>query len=94
VDPKRRNVVLSVVDHRWLVAGCVSGKILKGQTNTVLHGRLHGTSAEGGGRELMRSAGFGGYGGTIITTLVAMLVQSLLKRCRFGERQEDGRSAV
>ncbi len=61
-----------------LVVGWAAGRILQGES----HGRsmdiLMGVGAAVAGGFLMRSAGFGGYGGAIVTTIVAMIGAVLL----------------
>ncbi len=61
-----------------LVAGWSAGKILKGRAYGPFMDIAMGICGAVVGGMLMRSAGFGGYGGTIITTLVAMLGAVLL----------------
>ena len=55
-----------------LVAGWLAGKILKGNDYGPIMDIVMGIGGAVAGGLLMRSAGLGGYGGTIITTLVAM----------------------
>jgi len=61
-----------------LVAGWSAGKILKGNKYGPFVDVAMGICGAVVGGMFMRSAGFGGYGGTIITTLVAMLGAVLL----------------
>ncbi len=61
-----------------LAAGWSAGKILKGNGYGPLMDIAMGVCGAVVGGMLMRSEGFGGYGGTIITTLVAMLGAVLL----------------
>ena len=61
-----------------LVAGWSAGKILKGNKYGPFMDITMGICGAVVGGMLMRSAGIGGYGGTIITTLVAMLGAVLL----------------
>ncbi|PYU43364.1 MAG: GlsB/YeaQ/YmgE family stress response membrane protein [Acidobacteria bacterium] len=61
-----------------LVAGWSAGKILKGQAYGPFMDIAMGICGAVVGGMLMRSAGFGGYGGTIITTLVAVIGAVLL----------------
>ncbi len=77
-----------------LVAGWSAGKILKGHAYGPFMDIAMGICGAVVGGMLMRSAGFGGYGGTIITTLVAMLgavlltlVAGLVKGRRMSARQ-------
>lgn len=56
-----------------LVAGWSIGKILKGNGYGPVMDIAMGIGGAVTGGLLMQSAGFGGYGGTIITTLVAMI---------------------
>jgi len=53
--------VLSVVDHRWLVAGWSAGKILKGNGYGPLMDIAIGIGGAVAGGFFMRSAGFSGY---------------------------------
>ena len=66
----------------WIIVGLVvgwsAGKILKGHAYGPFMDIAMGICGAMAGGMLMRSAGFGGYGGTIITTLVAMLGAVLL----------------
>jgi uncharacterized membrane protein YeaQ/YmgE (transglycosylase-associated protein family) len=61
-----------------LVAGWSAGKILKGNACGPFMDIAMGIGGAVAGGMLTRSAGFGGYGGAIITTLVAMLGAVLL----------------
>ncbi len=61
-----------------LVAGWSAGKLLKGNGYGPFMDIAMGTCGAVVGGMLMRSAGYGGYGGTIITTLVAMICAVLL----------------
>ena len=77
-----------------LVAGWSAGKILKGHAYGPFIDIAMGICGAVVGGMLMRSAGIGGYGGTIITTLVAMLgavlltlVAGLVKGRRMSARQ-------
>jgi uncharacterized membrane protein YeaQ/YmgE (transglycosylase-associated protein family) len=77
-----------------LVAGWLAGKILKGDSYGPFMDIVMGIGGAMAGGLLMRSAGTRGYGGTIITTLVAMigavlltLVAGFLNGRRFFARQ-------
>jgi uncharacterized membrane protein YeaQ/YmgE (transglycosylase-associated protein family) len=61
-----------------LLAGWSAGKILKGNGYGPVMDVAMGIGGAVAGGLLMRSAGFGGYGGTIMTTLVAMIGAALL----------------
>jgi uncharacterized membrane protein YeaQ/YmgE (transglycosylase-associated protein family) len=61
-----------------LVAGWLAGKILKGDAYGPFMDLVMGIGGAVAGGLLMRSAGIRGYGGTIITTLVAMIGAVLL----------------
>jgi uncharacterized membrane protein YeaQ/YmgE (transglycosylase-associated protein family) len=61
-----------------LVAGWSAGKILKGNTYGPFMDIAMGICGAVAGGMLMRSAGFAGYGGTIITTVVALIGAVLL----------------
>jgi len=61
-----------------LVAGWSAGKLLKGDGYGPFMDIAMGICGAVVGGMLMRSAGYGGYGGTIITTLVAMICAVLL----------------
>jgi uncharacterized membrane protein YeaQ/YmgE (transglycosylase-associated protein family) len=56
-----------------LVAGWLAGKILKGNDYGPIMDLAMGIGGAVAGGLLMQSAGLGGYGGIIITTLVAMI---------------------
>ncbi len=66
----------------WIIVGLVvgwsAGKILKGNGYGPIMDIAMGICGALVGGMLMRSAGFGGYVGIIITTLVAMLGAVLL----------------
>jgi uncharacterized membrane protein YeaQ/YmgE (transglycosylase-associated protein family) len=66
----------------WIIVGLVvgwsAGKTLKGNGYGPLMDIAMGICGAVVGGMLMRSAGFGGYGGTIITTLGAMVGAVLL----------------
>ncbi len=61
-----------------LVAGWFARKILKGHDYGPIMDIVMGMGVAVAGGLLMRSAGLGGYGGTILTTLVAMIAAVLL----------------
>ena len=61
-----------------LIAGWSAGKILKGNAYGPFMDIGMGICGAVAGGMLMRSAGFGGYGGTIITTVVALIGAVLL----------------
>jgi uncharacterized membrane protein YeaQ/YmgE (transglycosylase-associated protein family) len=61
-----------------LVAGWSAGKTLKGNSYGPSMDIAMGVCGAVAGGVLMRFAGFAGYGGTIITTLVAMIGAVLL----------------
>ena len=61
-----------------LVAGWLAGKILKGNGYGPLMDMAIGIGGAVAGGFLMRSAGFGGYRGAIVTTIVAMVGAVLL----------------
>jgi uncharacterized membrane protein YeaQ/YmgE (transglycosylase-associated protein family) len=61
-----------------LVAGWSAGKILKGNTYGPFMDIAMGICGAVAGGMLMRSAGFAGYGGAIITTFVAVIGAVLL----------------
>ena len=61
-----------------LIAGWSAGKILKGNTYGPVMDIAMGICGAVAGGMLMRSAAFGGYGGTIFTTLVAVTGAALL----------------
>ena len=56
-----------------LVAGWLAGKILKGNDYGPIMDIVMGIGGAVAGGLLMRSVGLGGYGGIIITTVVAMI---------------------
>ena len=66
----------------WIIIGLVAGlfarKILKGDGYGPVMDIVMGIGGAVVGGLLMRSVGLGGYGGTIITTLVAMIGAVLL----------------
>lgn len=61
----------------WILAGCTIGwsvgKALKGNGYRPVTDVVLGIGGALAGGLLMRAAGLGGYGGTILTTLVAMI---------------------
>ncbi|HEY1469958.1 MAG TPA: GlsB/YeaQ/YmgE family stress response membrane protein [Candidatus Acidoferrum sp.] len=61
-----------------LVAGWLSGKILSGNGYGPFMDIVMGIGGAVAGGLLMQSAGLGGYQGTIITTLVALIGAVLL----------------
>jgi uncharacterized membrane protein YeaQ/YmgE (transglycosylase-associated protein family) len=61
-----------------LVAGWLAGKILKGDGYGPFMDIVMGVGGAVAGGLLMRSAGIGGFGGTILTTLVATVGAVLL----------------
>ena len=61
-----------------LVTGWLAGKILKGNDYGPIMDIVMGIGGAAAGGLLMQSAGLGGYGGTILTTLVAMIGAVLL----------------
>ena len=61
-----------------LIAGWLGGKILKGDGYGPFMDIVMGIGGAVAGGLLMRSTGLGGYWGTIITTLVAMIGAVLL----------------
>lgn len=61
-----------------LAAGWSAGKILKGNTYGPLMDIAMGVAGAVAAGFIMRSAGFRGYGGMVITTLVAMIGAVLL----------------
>ena len=61
-----------------LVAGWSAGKILKGNAYGPFMDIAMGICGAVAGGMLMRSAGVGGYGGAIITTVVALIGAVLL----------------
>ena len=66
----------------WIIVGSIvgwsAGKILKGNAYGPFMDILMGIGGAVTGGLLMRSAGFGGFGGTVLTTLVAMIGAVLL----------------
>ena len=66
----------------WIIvglgAGWSAGKILKGNTYGPFMDIAMGICGAVAGGMLMRSAGFGGYRGTMFTTLVAVIGAVLL----------------
>jgi len=66
----------------WIVIGAVvgwgTGRVFQGNGYGPFMDTLMGIGGGVVGGLVMRSAGFGGYGGTIVTTLVAMLCAMLL----------------
>lgn len=66
----------------WIIVGSVFGwsvgKILKGNSYGPFMDIAMGVCGAVAGGVLIRFAGFAGYGGTIITTLVAMIGAVLL----------------
>jgi uncharacterized membrane protein YeaQ/YmgE (transglycosylase-associated protein family) len=56
-----------------LVTGWLAGKILKGNDYGPIMGIVMGIGGAVAGGLLMQSARLSGYGGTILTTLVAMI---------------------
>lgn len=61
-----------------LVAGWLAGKVLKGDGYGPFMDLVMGIGGALVGGLLMRPAGISGYGGTIVTTLVAMIGAVLL----------------
>ena len=61
-----------------LAAGWSAGKILKGNTYGPFMDIAMGICGAVAGGMLMRSVGFGGYGGIVSTTLVAVIGAVLL----------------
>ena len=61
-----------------LAAGWLAGKTLKGNSYGPFMDIAMGIGGAVAAGFIMRSAGFGGYGGTAITTLVAMIGAVLL----------------
>ncbi|HEV2731932.1 MAG TPA: GlsB/YeaQ/YmgE family stress response membrane protein, partial [Terriglobales bacterium] len=61
----------------WIIVGSVvgwsAGKFLKGDGYGPFMDILMGIGGGVTGGLLMRAAGFGGFGGTVLTTLVAMI---------------------
>ena len=61
-----------------LATGWLAGKILKGNDYGPIMDIVMGIGGAVAGGLLMQSAGLGAYGGTILTTLVAMIGAVLL----------------
>ena len=61
-----------------VVVGWAAGRVLQGESYGRSMDILMGVCAAVAGGFLMRSAGFGGYGGAIVTTIVAMIGAVLL----------------
>ncbi len=61
-----------------VVVGWAAGRVLQGEGYGRAMDVLMGVGAAVAGGFLMRSAGFGGYGGAIVTTIVAMIGAVLL----------------
>ena len=61
----------------WILVGAVvgwgAGRLFQGNGYDPFMDVLMGAAGAAAGGLLMRSAGFGGYGGTIVTTMVAMI---------------------
>ena len=61
----------------WIIVGSVTGwlagKILKGNDYGPIMDIVMGIGGAVAGGLLMRSGGFAGFGGTVLTTLVAMI---------------------
>jgi uncharacterized membrane protein YeaQ/YmgE (transglycosylase-associated protein family) len=66
----------------WIVIGVVvglaAGRVLQGEGYGRSMDILMGVGGAAAGGFLMRSAGFGGYGGAIVTTMAAMIGAVLL----------------
>jgi uncharacterized membrane protein YeaQ/YmgE (transglycosylase-associated protein family) len=66
----------------WIVIGAVvgwgTGRVFQGNGYGPFMDTLMGIGGGVVGGLVMRSAGFGGYGGTIVSTFVAMLCAMLL----------------
>ena len=66
----------------WILVGAVvgwgSGRVFQGNGYGPFMDALMGVGGAVAGGFLMRSAGFGGYGGAIVTTTVAMIGAVLL----------------
>jgi len=67
---------LSWISLGWLSAGQPEDS--ERPAYGPFHGHCHGRLRSGGGRDAHAICSFGGYGGTIITTLVAILGAVLL----------------
>jgi uncharacterized membrane protein YeaQ/YmgE (transglycosylase-associated protein family) len=61
-----------------VVVGWAAGRVLQGESYGRFMDILMGVGGAVAGGFLMRSAGFGGYGGTIVSTIVAMIGAVLL----------------
>jgi len=61
-----------------VVVGWAAGRVLQAESYGRSMDILMGVCAALAGGFLMRSAGFGGYGGAIVTTIVAMIGAVLL----------------
>jgi uncharacterized membrane protein YeaQ/YmgE (transglycosylase-associated protein family) len=66
----------------WILVGAVvgwgAGRVFQGNGYGPFMDILMGAGGAVAGGFLMRSAGFGGYGGAIVTTMVAMIGAVLL----------------
>lgn len=66
----------------WILVGAVvgwgAGRVFQGNGYGPFMDILMGVSGAVMGGFLMRSAGFGGYGGAIVTTMVAMIGAALV----------------
>jgi len=66
----------------WILVGAVvgwgSGRVFQGNGYGPFMDTLMGVGGAVAGGFLMRSAGFGGYGGAIVTTMVALIGAVLL----------------
>jgi uncharacterized membrane protein YeaQ/YmgE (transglycosylase-associated protein family) len=66
----------------WILVGAVvgwgAGRVFQGNGYGPFMDILMGVGGAVAGGFLMRSAGFGGYGGAIVTTIVAMIGAVLL----------------
>ena len=66
----------------WILVGAVvgwgTGRVFQGNGYGPFMDTLMGVGGAVAGGFLMRSAGFGGYGGTIVTTMVAVIGAVLL----------------
>ena len=66
----------------WILIGAVvgwgTGRVLQGNGYGPFMDTLMGVGGAVAGGFLMRSAGFGGYGGAIVTTMVALIGAVLL----------------
>ena len=61
-----------------VVVGWAAGRVLQGESYGRSMDILMGVGGAVAGGFLMRSAGFGGYGGAIVTTMVALIGAVLL----------------